>query len=332
MRRPAKIAVIYVNGHVRTLAEKMAEEVKASGAECTLLQIPEILSEDVRGKLHAAPRAEYPDVTADMLKDYDGFLFGFPTRYGRATAAVSAFFDTTGGLWFTGALVGKFAGVFTSTASQHGGQETTALTTIPFFVHQGISFVPCPYTVPELQDNSEVVGGGPYGAGAIANGDGSRQVSEKEFTIAKHQARHFSKIVSQFVAGAAVLAKKEAGTGEAVAVAGGAPVLAKAVPATGQEPGYTVDSTEGEREAAAPKEPAPPAAESEVPVAAGDAPVTEEAAPAAAPEESAPPVGAAGAEQSEQPKREEAPQKKEEPKKKGGLFASCCGGSSKNYD
>lgn len=96
--------------------------------------------------------------------------------------------------------------------------------------------------------------------------------------------------------------------------------------------GYTVDSTEGEREAAAPKEPAPAAAESEVPVATGDAPVTEEAAPAAAPEESAPPVGAAGAEQSEQPKREEAPQKKEEPKKKGGLFASCCGGSSKNYD
>lgn len=165
------------DGHVRTLAETIAAEVRASGAEVTLLQIPEILSDEVRGKvspardaprsadatglgltlcpqLHAAPRAEdVPNVTGEMLKEFDGFLFGFPTRYGRATAAVSAFFDTTGGLWFTGALVGKFAGVFTSTASQHGGQETTALTTIPFFVHHGISFVPCPYTLPELTDN-----------------------------------------------------------------------------------------------------------------------------------------------------------------------------------
>ncbi|KWU47022.1 flavo protein WrbA, partial [Rhodotorula sp. JG-1b] len=190
--------------HVRTLAETIAEEVKASGAEVTLLQIPE---DEIRGKvrssMHAAPRAEYPNVTGEMLKQFDGFLFGIPTRYGRAAAAVSAFFDATGGLWATGALVGKFAGVFSSTASQHGGQETTALTTIPFFVHHGISFVPCPYTAPELTDNSEVVGGGPYGAGAIAGGDGSRQVTAKETAIAKHQAKHFTKIVSQFVAGAA---------------------------------------------------------------------------------------------------------------------------------
>lgn len=91
--------------------------------------------------MHAAPRAEVPEVSPQDLTKYDGFLFGMPTRYGRAPAAVSAFFDATGGLWATGALVGKFAGVFTSTASQHGGQESTALTTLPFFAHHGMCAV-----------------------------------------------------------------------------------------------------------------------------------------------------------------------------------------------
>ncbi|GAA5983334.1 hypothetical protein JCM10908_000245 [Rhodotorula pacifica] len=322
---PAKIAVIYYStyGHVRTLAETIAEEVKAQGAEVTLLQIPEILSDEVRAKLHAAPRAEVPNVTSELLKEFDGYLFGFPTRYGRATAAVSAFFDATGGLWATGALVGKFAGVFTSTASQHGGQETTALTTIPFFVHHGINFVPNPYTAPELTDNSEVVGGGPYGAGAIAGGDGSRQVTVKETSIAKHQAKHFTKIVSQFVAGASVLARQAASTttaatGAAAApvVASGEPVLAKAIPASATESApYSVDAPA----ATTAKEPTPAAAA----VEPTPAPKQETTTPAPAPAAAAPAPAAAAT---------PAPAPAPAQKKKSGLFASCCGGSAKNYD
>lgn len=105
----------------------------------TVFQFPEILSDEVLAKMHAAPKGDYPIVKPDDLKDFDGFLFGIPTRYGRAVGAASAFFDATGGLWATGALVGKFGGIFTSSASQHGGQETTALTTIPFLAHHGIS-------------------------------------------------------------------------------------------------------------------------------------------------------------------------------------------------
>jgi len=94
--------------------------------------------DEIRGKMHAAPRADHPEVTPQDLTKYDGFLLGMPTRYGRAPAAVSAFFDATGGLWASGALVGKFCGIFTSTASQHGGQESTALTTLPFLAHHGM--------------------------------------------------------------------------------------------------------------------------------------------------------------------------------------------------
>ncbi|TNY24767.1 NAD(P)H:quinone oxidoreductase, type IV [Rhodotorula diobovata] len=179
----------------------MAEEARAQGAEVDLLQIPEILSDEIRGKMHAAPRAEVPEVSPQDLTKYDGFLFGMPTRYGRAPAAVSAFFDATGGLWATGALVGKFAGVFTSTASQHGGQESTALTTLPFFAHHGIVFVPIGFAAPELTDNSEVVGGSAYGAAGVAGGDGSRAISAKEISVAKFQARSFSNLLATFVAG-----------------------------------------------------------------------------------------------------------------------------------
>ncbi|GAA6001546.1 hypothetical protein JCM10207_006717 [Rhodosporidiobolus poonsookiae] len=310
-----KIAVIYYStyGHVRTLAETIAEETKAAGAEVDILQIPEILTEEIRGKMHAAPRGDYPDVTPDALTKYDGFLFGAPTRYGRMPAAVSAFFDATGGLWMKGALTGKFAGVFTSTASQHGGQETTALTTIPFFAHHGIVFVPTGFGAPQLSDNSKVVGGSAYGAAGVANGDGSRAISEEETAVAKYQAQFFTKIVKQFVAGKAelekqaVVPKEEAPAAAAATTTEGEPILAKAVP-TETKP-YEVDST-----AAATPEPkaAEPAA----------TPATEEKVAEPAPTPAA----------AEEKKPAAAPAKKDQPKKKGGLFSMCCGGNSDNYD
>ncbi|GAA6058417.1 hypothetical protein JCM3770_000459 [Rhodotorula araucariae] len=313
-------------GHVRTLAEAIFEEAKTHGADVDLLAIPEILSEEIRGKMHAAPRADIPDITPQDLTKYDGFLFGFPTRYGRAPAAVSAFFDATGGLWAKGALIGKMAGVFTSSASQHGGQETTALTTIPFFAHQGILFVPIGFAAPELTDNSEVVGGSAYGAAGVAAGDGSRQVTTKEIAIAKYQAKFFTQTVAQYVAGKAVLEKQAVAPQENAAVAAastqgpavveGEPVLAKAVPTTEAEP-YAVDET-----ASAPvetKEPAPaPAAEPTRAATAEPTAPTPAAATAEAPAAAAPAPA---------PKSEAAKPKK----KKAGLFASCCGGS-KNFD
>ncbi|KAM0752424.1 NAD(P)H:quinone oxidoreductase, type IV [Meredithblackwellia eburnea MCA 4105] len=205
---PAKIAVIYSStwGHIRTLAETVAKAAEASGAEVKIFQFPEILTEDVLAKMHAAPKGDYPIISANDLTEFDGFLFGIPTRYGRAVGAASAFFDTTGGLWAKGALVGKFAGIFTSSASQHGGQETTALTTIPFLAHHGISFVPIGFAAAQLTDNSEIVGGSAYGAASIANGDGSRGLTEKELAIATYQGTFFSGIVNTFVAGKAATA------------------------------------------------------------------------------------------------------------------------------
>ncbi|GAA5970273.1 hypothetical protein JCM21900_005852, partial [Sporobolomyces salmonicolor] len=128
--RVAKIAVVYYStyGHVLSLTETIAAAARETGAEVDIYRFPEILSDDVRAKLHAAPHANYPEITPDDLLKYDGFLFGGATRYGRMPAAVSSFFDMTGGLWAQGKLVGKMAGLFTSSASQHGGQETTALT------------------------------------------------------------------------------------------------------------------------------------------------------------------------------------------------------------
>jgi NAD(P)H dehydrogenase (quinone) len=116
-------------------------------------------------------------------------------------AQIKAFLDSTGGLWASGGLAGKFAGTFFSTASQHGGQETTAFTTITYFAHHGMVYVPLGFANPHLFDNSEVIGGSAYGAGTVANGDGSRQVSQKELEIAHTQGENFGKIVSTYVKG-----------------------------------------------------------------------------------------------------------------------------------
>ncbi|GAA5910569.1 hypothetical protein JCM6882_008560 [Rhodosporidiobolus microsporus] len=265
--------------------------------------------------MHAAPRGDYPDVTPADLEKYDAFLFGAPTRYGRMPAAVSAFFDATGGLWMQGKLTGKMAGIFTSTASQHGGQETTALTTIPFFAHHGIIYVPAGFGAPELSDNSEVVAGSAYGAAAIAGGDGSRQVSEKELKVAKYQATSFSKIVKQYVAGRDKLAAQAvvpAATEEVEKTGDGAPALGKAVPAETKP--YEVAAAEPTKEESTTAAATPAAEESATKEAKTPAAAEEKPAAAAAP--AATPAA-----------------KKEEPKKKkGGIFSMCCGGNASNYD
>ncbi|KZO93212.1 benzoquinone reductase [Calocera viscosa TUFC12733] len=203
---PAKIAVIYYSmyGHIKQLASKAVEGAKTAGATVDLYQFPETLADDILGKMHAPPKdAAVPFITPNDLKEYDGFIFAFPTRYGRAVAQVSAFFDATGSLWATGALTGKFASTIVSTASQNGGQETTHLTTIPYFAHMGIIYVPIGYGDQNLLNLNEIHGGSPYGASTHAGGDGSRQPSELEKGVAEYQGKYFAGIVGTFVAGKA---------------------------------------------------------------------------------------------------------------------------------
>ncbi|EFP91865.1 hypothetical protein PGT21_006111 [Puccinia graminis f. sp. tritici] len=202
---PAKVALLTYSmyGHVDILADSIEEGLKASGVAVSRFQFPETLAPEVLEKMHAPPKKNIPVLTdPTVLKEFDGFLFGFPTRYGRTPAQLSTFFDMTGGLWQTAGLYGKFAGIFTSVASQHGGHETTAFTTIPFFAHHGIIFVPLGYTNPNLTDNSEIMGGSAWGASTVAGGDGSRLPTAKELNIAVGQGKSFGGVVNQYVAGA----------------------------------------------------------------------------------------------------------------------------------
>jgi len=197
-----KIAVVYYStyGHNVKMAEAVAEGVrKIEGVTVDIYQVAETLSEEILGKMHAPAKAAYPVITGTKLTEYDGFLFGVPTRYGVWPAQWKTFLDSTGQLWQSGALHGKFGGLFVSTASQHGGIETTAFTALTFFTHHGIIFVPLGYAKAfgELCTLTEVIGASAYGAGTIAGGDGSRQPSELELKIARIQGENFAATVKK---------------------------------------------------------------------------------------------------------------------------------------
>lgn len=197
-----KIAVIYYStyGHITQLAEVIAEGVKKSGAHVDIFQIRETLPDEVLEKMHAPPKASHPTIElATTLTEYDGFLFGIPTRYGVWPGQWKTFLDATGQVWQSGGLHGRFGGVFTSTASQHGGVETTAFNALTFFTHHGVNFVPLGYAkaFPQLTIMTEVMGASPYGAGTIAGGDGSRQPSELEKSICLIQGEYFANIVKK---------------------------------------------------------------------------------------------------------------------------------------
>jgi len=195
-----KVYIVYYSmyGHV----EKLAHEIKkgaasVEGVEATLWQVPETLSEEVLGKMYAAPKSDAPIITPTELAEADGVIFGFPTRFGMMAAQFKAFFDSTGGLWRTQSLAGKPAGIFYSTASQGGGQETTALTAITQLVHHGMIFVPIGYTFGAgMFEMEKIKGGSPYGAGTYA-GDGSRQPSELELETAFHQGKHIAAVAKK---------------------------------------------------------------------------------------------------------------------------------------
>ena len=198
----AKILVAFYStyGHVYQLAQSVAEGARGTGATVDLKRFPEVMGDDKLKEMGAleAQQAfrDVPELQPDDLAEYDGILFGFPTRYGNAPQQVAAVLDRTGGLWFNGKLVGKVGSVFTSTASQHGGQETTCHGFYTFLIHMGMVISGVPYAVQKLLQNDEVMGGSPYGAATIAGGDGSRQPTANELEIAREQGR----IVAEYAA------------------------------------------------------------------------------------------------------------------------------------
>jgi NAD(P)H dehydrogenase (quinone) len=198
-----KIAIIYYStyGHMKVLADEVKKGVEEAGCECDLLQVPETLSDEVLAKMGAPPKdPEVPIATVSTLSDYDGFMFGIPTRFGAAGCQMKSFWDATGSLWQSGALVGKPAGIFISAGTQGGGMETTALTWITQLTHHGMLFVPMGYSNPKMFTMDEVHGGSPYGCGTFAGADGSRMASDLEKELAVHHGKHFAGIASKLAA------------------------------------------------------------------------------------------------------------------------------------
>ncbi|KAI8888844.1 benzoquinone reductase [Backusella circina FSU 941] len=195
------IVIYTLYHHIYKLALEIEKGLQSTGVNVKMFQVKETLSDDILDKMHAPIKPDLPVITVDELTEADGILFGIPTRFGTMPAQVKALLDATGKLWANGSLAGKFAGTFFCTASQHGGQETTAFTTITYFTHHAMVYVPLGFASAHLFDTTEVVGGSPYGAGTVANGDGSREVSQKELEIARTQGENFGKVVSTYVLG-----------------------------------------------------------------------------------------------------------------------------------
>lgn len=198
-----RVLVLYYSmyGHVETLAKAIAEGARSvEDVEVTIKRVPELIPEEVARKAGAKLDQEAIIATVDELPNYDAIIFGTPTRFGNMCAQMRNFLDQTGKHWVSGALVGKVGGVFTSTATQHGGQETTITSFHSTLLHQGMVIVGVPYSCQALLNMNEITGGTPYGASTLAGGDGRRQPSENELTIAKFQGEHVANIAKKLSA------------------------------------------------------------------------------------------------------------------------------------
>jgi NAD(P)H dehydrogenase (quinone) len=199
----SKLLVLYYStyGHVEKMAYAVAEGAKSvAGTEVTVKRVPELMPPEVAAKAHAKTDQAAPIADPQELANYDAIIFGTPTRFGNMAAQMRNFLDQTGGLWMSGALVGKVGSVFASTASQHGGQETTITSFHTTLLHQGMVIVGVPYSEQRLMNMDEITGGTPYGATTLAKPDGSRQPSENELAIARFQGEHVAKISAKLAA------------------------------------------------------------------------------------------------------------------------------------
>jgi len=199
-----KVLVLFYSmyGHVHKMAEAVAEGAReVEGAEVTLMQVPELIPEEALEKAGARKArdafAHIPTAKPDDLAGFDAILFGTPTRFGNMCAQMRNFLDQTGGLWARNALVGKVGSVFTSTGTQHGGQETTITSFHSTLLHQGMIIVGLPYSESRQMTLDEITGGSPYGASTIAASDGSRMPSENELAMARFQGRHVAAIAKK---------------------------------------------------------------------------------------------------------------------------------------
>ena len=196
-----QIQIIFYSmyGHIWRMAQAVEEGARSvEGAEVKLYQVPELIPEEalIRTGAKAAREqfAHVPVATPDVMTQADAVIFGVPTRYGTAPAQIRNFLDQTGQLWAKGAFIGKIGSVFTSTASQHGGQETTIMSMYTNLIHFGMLIVGVPYSCTNLLVMDEMTGGSPYGAGTITGGDGKRMPSENELAIARFQGKHVAEL------------------------------------------------------------------------------------------------------------------------------------------
>jgi NAD(P)H dehydrogenase (quinone) len=190
-----KVLVLYHSayGHIETMAEAVAEGARAAGATVDIKRVPETVPEDIARKSHFKLDQAAPIATIDDLPKYDAIIIGGGTRFGRMSSQLASFLDQAGGLWMKGALHGKVGAAFTSTASQHGGQEVTLFSIITNLLHFGMVVVGLPYSFQGQMRLDEVTGGSPYGATTIAAGDGSRKPSENELAGARFQGELVAK-------------------------------------------------------------------------------------------------------------------------------------------
>lgn len=198
----SKVLVLYYSsfGHIETIAQAVAEGVREAGAEAVVKRVPELVPEEIARKSGFKLDQAAPIATVAELADYDAIILGVPTRFGNMPAQMKNFLDQTGGLWFQGKLIGKVGSVFSSSATQHGGQESTILSTHTVLLHHGMVIVGLPYSFQGQMGVKEITGGSPYGASTIADGDGSRQPSENELAGARFQGRHVAGIANKLTA------------------------------------------------------------------------------------------------------------------------------------
>ncbi len=197
-----KVLVLYYSswGHMEQMANAAAEGARAAGAEVTVKRVPELTPIEVAKQFHYKLDQAAPIADPNELADYDAIIFGTPTRYGMMAAQMKNFLDQTGGLWMKGALVGKVGSTMSSSATQHGGQESTNLSFHTVLLHHGMVVVGLPYAFQGQMGVDEVKGGTPYGASTIAGGDGSRQPSAVELAGARFQGEHVAKIAAKLSA------------------------------------------------------------------------------------------------------------------------------------
>jgi len=199
-----KIQIVFYSmyGHIYRMAEAVAEGARGvEGAEVSLVQVAELVSPEALARTGADKArqafAHIPLAEVDRLAQAEAVIFGTPTRFGNMCAQMRNFLDQTGGLWAKGSLIGKVGSVFTSTNTQHGGQETTITSFHSTLLHHGMIIVGIPYSEPGLSVINEVTGGSPYGASTLAGPDGSRQPSENELTLARFQGKRVAEITKR---------------------------------------------------------------------------------------------------------------------------------------